>query len=146
MRTEQAHLQQSLQALQKAFCHQLGYAATPEVKTAVEKKIALVDDWIVRAENKSAIAPLARELKSGIGKALDIYVPTSPLNDAIDAASEKVWAVASEIVGRTHTPATTSLHGVGLFKHAQAKRATHARPAKKPTRKAAVRSRAKRKR
>jgi len=89
MRTAQTQLQQTLQALQKAFCHQLGYAQTPELKSAVEEKIALVDGWIAKTERESAITPLARELKSGIGKALDVYVPASPLNDAIDAASKK---------------------------------------------------------
>lgn len=91
-------LRMALRELEEVLEQQIAYHAKSwKVVCAIRGKLGLVSSWILRTRRSGSLVPLATELCSGIGKALDVYVPDG-LNDEMDMKAEAVHKICKEIV------------------------------------------------
>ena len=84
-----AHLEKRLASLKLTLEQQRDGTRDEAARVAIGREVDLVDAWLARVRKSEK--RVIREIHSGIGKAFDLWVPESALNEAVAEATEKVW-------------------------------------------------------
>ena len=96
---QQKELLVALNALEEILEQQIVYHAKSYGRIcAIREKLALVCGWIIRARMSTCTFALAVELKSGIGKAIDMHITGSPLNDETELRIDDIYNICCKIV------------------------------------------------
>ena len=86
----------ALDCLRDCIVSMIEATSDKDIHSVLYEKKDMVESWIFRVTyNRASAFYVAQEIESGIGKAIDVYIPKmSQLNSALDEATERVWNAA----------------------------------------------------